>query len=354
MDDLSINVEEKLGLKEAIGKRNETVLLTGGAGFIGHHILEHLIKGTDWKIVIIDRLSYAGDLNRIVDSGVNLKRIKFVFHDIRAPLNERIKSEIGHVDYIIHAAAETHVDRSLSDPEPFIYSNFVGTFNMLEYAKCLNSRGILRKFIQVSTDEVYGPAPEGTNWKEWDRLYPSNPYSATKAGADCLCLAYGKSYKLPITVTRTMNNFGERQHPEKFLPMIIRNILRGEVTKVHGEKLDGEWKSGSRIWLHARNHADAILYLLKFYKEFNDPIINIVGDREVSNLEMVKLIGSFMKKEPKWEWFDFHGSRPGHDLRYSLDGTRLKELGWKPPIDFDTSLARMVNWTIAHLKYLEW
>lgn len=325
------------------------VLITGGAGFIGHHMVEHFLANTDWEIVILDKLTYAGDLNRIVDSGMDLERIKFVYHDIRAPLNGRIKNEIGSVDYIIHAAAETHVDRSLVDAEPFVYSNIVGTYNMLEYAK----QHRVEKYIQISTDEVYGPAPDGIKWKEWDRLYPSNPYSAAKAGGDCLALAYGKSFKLPITITRTMNNFGERQHPEKFVPMIIKRTLNGETITVHGEKLkDGTWRSGSRIWLHARNHADAILFLLN--SNTDEEIINVAGNIEVSNLDMVKLIAEMMGKESEWEWLDFHASRPGHDLRYALDGDLLLRLGWKSPVPFKASLEKMVKWTIEHPKYLEW
>lgn len=325
---------------------------------MGHHMIEHFLANTDWEIVTLDKLTYAGDLNRIVDSGMDLGRIKFVYHDIRAPLNGRVKNEIGGVDYIVHTAAETHVDRSLEDAEPFVYSNVVGTFNMLEYAKSLQAQGILKRYIQVSTDEVYGPAPEGIKWKEWDRLYPSNAYSAAKAGGDCLVLAYQKSHRLCAMVTRTMNNFGERQHPEKFIPLIIRAILKNETIDIHGEKIEGgKWKSGTRIWLHARNHADAELFLLrKNYDDLaeSDSIINIAGDVEVSNYGMVMLIGEILGKKPKWRWFDFHASRPGHDLRYALDGSRIRSIGWKAPVPFRESLEKAVRWTVDHPKYLEW
>lgn len=333
-------------------------LITGGAGFIGHHMIEHFLTNTDWEIVILDRLSYAGDLNRIVDSGMDLGRIKFVYHDIRAPLNGRTKNEIGGADYIVHAAAETHVDRSLEDAEPFVYSNVVGTYNMLEYAKNIQAQGILERYIQISTDEVYGPALESIKWKEWDRLYPSNAYSATKAGGDCLVLAYQKSQRLHATITRTMNNFGERQHPEKFIPLVIRAILKGETINIHGEKLEsGKWRAGTRIWLHARNHADAVLFLLRQdYEDLaeSDSIINIAGNVEVSNYEMVMLIGEILSKKPKWKWFDFHSSRPGHDLRYALDGSRIHSMGWTPPVPFRESLEKTVRWTVEHPKYLEW
>jgi len=334
----------------------ERCLITGGAGFIGHHTLEHFLIHTDWEIVILDKLTYAGDLNRIVDAGMDLERIKYVYHDIRAPLNGRVINEIGAVDYIIHAAAETHVDRSLEDAEPFVYSNFIGTFNMLEYARSLREK--LKRYIQISTDEVYGPAHENVRWKEWDRLSPSNPYAATKAGADCLVLAYQKCHKLKAIVTRTMNNFGERQHPEKFVPLIIRSILNGKTIDVHGERLeDGSWHAGTRIWLHARNHADAVLFLLqRDYEDLteSDSIINVAGNIEVSNKDMVMLIGEILDKKPKWKWFDFHSSRPGHDLRYALDGSRIHSMGWVPPVPFRESLEKAVLWTANNPKYLEW
>ena len=336
----------------------ERCLITGGAGFIGHHMIKHFLANTDWKIVILDRLTYAGDLNRIVDSGMDLKRIKYAYHDIRAPLNGRVQNEIGDVAYIVHSAAETHVDRSFMDAEPFVYSNVVGTHNMLEYAKGLQAKGILKRYIQISTDEVYGPTPEGKKWKEWDRLYPSNPYAATKAGADLLTLAYRKSYQLRAIVTRTMNNFGERQHSEKFVPLIIRAIVKGETINIHGEKLkDGKWRTGSRIWLHARNHADAVLFLLqRDYDDLDesDSIINVAGDVEVSNYGMVMLIAEILGKKPKWKWFDFHDLRLGYDLRYSVDGSRIHSMGWTPPVPFRESLEKAVRWTVDHPKYLEW
>uniref|UniRef100_A0A6M3M4G5 Putative GDP-mannose 4,6-dehydratase n=1 Tax=viral metagenome TaxID=1070528 RepID=A0A6M3M4G5_9ZZZZ len=329
------------------------LLITGGTGFIGHHMVEHFIHNTDWEIVILDSISYAGDMNRIVDSGVDLTRIKFIYHDIRAQFNDRLINEIGHIDYIIHTAAETHVENSLKDPKPFVYTNVVGTYNMLEYAKTLYQAKILKKYIQISTDEVYGPAPHDTEWKEWDRLFPSNPYSATKAGGDCLALAYAKSFNLPITVCRSMNNFGERQHPEKFIPLIMKSVIEKKIIKVHAQRnKDGGWESGSRLWLHARNHADAVFFLLS--NPNDELIINIVGEREVSNLDMVGLISKFMGIEAKWEWFDFHSSRPGHDLRYALDGTKLKSLGWKMPVSFEDSLKKTVEWTLEHQKYLAW
>lgn len=280
-----------------------------------------------------------------------MSRIRYAYFDIRAPLNFRIINEIGDVDFIVHCAAETDVDKSFDDPEPFVYSNFVGTYHMLEYARFMPG---LRKFIQVSTDEVYGHAPMGTKYKEWDRLYPSNPYSATKAGADCLALAYEKSYRLPVTITRSMNNFGERQHIEGFIPTIIKSILDGKMIAVHGAKLGAKWRSGSRVWLHARNHADAIMFLIKNHKKFADKIVNIAGTEEVSNLDMVRTIGEIMNKTPLWKWVNPSKGWPGHDYRYDLDGENLLSMGWKPPWSFKNPLEKMVKWTVEHPRYLDW
>ena len=315
------------------------VLITGGAGFIGAHLVEHIHKNTDWDILVLDRLNYAGSLDRLEWCRAD-KRVKFYFHDIRAALPEQLLSRLGRVDYIIHAAAETHVENSLNGPQVFVESNVLGTFNMLEAAR----RTGVERFVMVSTDEVFGPAPQGVDYKESDRLDPSNPYSATKAGAEHLASVWAKCFKMPLITTRTMNNFGERQHPEKFVPLVLRKVLRGEKISIHhkGEII------GSRKWLHARNHADAILFLLR---EKKLGAWHIAGD-ELNNLELAQRIADTAGKPLEYQLVDFHSSRPGHDLRYSLDDSKLKAAGWQPPVDFEHSLNKTILWTMQHAEWL--
>lgn len=329
------------------------ILITGGCGFIGHHLVEHILKNRDWNIKILDRLSYAGLLKRITDMGAyedNKHRIEFVFHDLRAEINNTVKNDLGNIDYIVHMAAETHIDNSLIDARPFVDSNVIGTLNLLNYAK--DNLPNLKKFINFSTDEVYGTAPEGYNYKEDDRWRPSNPYSASKCGQTALGIAYATSYNMPIIHSYTMNVFGERQHPEKLIPKTIKYFLEGKAMPIHCKLVDGNpTEIGTRFWLHARNASDAVVYLLENGK--SNEHYNVVGDIELNNLEMTNLIASMMGIDnPQYEYVDFHKTRPGHDRRYSLDGTKLKNMGWKAKIDFRESLERTVRWTMEHREWL--
>jgi len=239
----------------------------------------------------------------------------------------------------------THVDNSIINPMSFVYANVVGTGNMLEFArKCKK----LESFCYFSTDEVFGPAPDGVLYKEWDRYNCTNPYSATKAGAEQLCLSFMNTYNLPGFIIHCMNIFGERQHPEKFIPMIIRKVKHGETITIHSNKQ--KTKAGSRFYIHARNVANAVDFLLNRFEQRE--IYNIVGEEELSNLELAKMIADIMGKELKYEMVDFHSSRPGHDLRYSLDGGKMEKMGWKVPITIKDSLKNMVKWTLDNEKWL--
>jgi dTDP-glucose 4,6-dehydratase len=326
------------------------ILITGGAGFIGHHIVEHFLKNTDWSIVVFDKLTYASHgFNRLRDINVyDDKRVTTFTADFTKPINEGLLNEIGDVNYILHLGAETHVDNSITEPRRFVYSNVVGTLEILEFARNLRH---LEKMIYFSTDEVFGPAPEGIAFKEWDRYNAKNPYAATKAGGEELCIAYENTYKLPIIITHTMNVFGERQHPEKFIPKCIIDILAGRTIEIHSNP--ERTKSGSRFYIHARNVASAIHFLLNSHTDNGDKF-NIVGEKEVSNLDMAHDIAVILGKELKYELVDFHSSRPGHDLRYALDGTKMENMGWKIPMEFEECLSKTVNWYVRNPKWLDW
>jgi dTDP-glucose 4,6-dehydratase len=325
------------------------ILITGGCGFIGHHFVEHIFINTDWEIIIIDKLSYASKgFDRLRDTGtLNNDRIKIFTNDLINPLPYGIIKEIGDdIDYIVHMAAETHVDNSIQNPKLFLDNNIQSTLNMLEYARTLKN---LKMFFYFSTDEVFGSALNDTLFKEWDRHKPTNPYSASKSAAEQICIAYENTYKLPLIIVNVMNAFGERQHVEKFIPLCIKKILNNEKIYIHS--YPNKLKSGSRFYIHGRNIAAAVLFLIK-----NGTIgekYNIAGEKEVSNLEMAQMIAKFMNKPLDYEMVDFHSNRPGHDLRYGLDGSKLFDMGFKLPVDFEQSLEKMVNWTLNNQQWLE-
>ena len=293
---------------------SKTIILTGGCGFIGHHFAEYVHKNTDWNIIIIDKLTYASmGLNRLRNNLlITSPRVKIFTIDLCNELSEGIKKEIGtNINYIVHMAAETHVDNSIKEPLKVITNNVNSTVNLLEWAKSLKN---LEIFFYFSTDEVFGPALGDTLYKEWDRHKPTNPYSASKSAAENICIAYENTYKIPLMIVNVMNAFGERQHVEKFIPLCIKKILNDELIYIHSypDKL----MSGTRFYIHAQNIASAVLFLI-----INGTIgekYNIAGEQEVSNLELAQLIAKFMNKELKYEMVDFHTTRPGHDLRYGL------------------------------------
>ena len=317
------------------------ILLTGAAGFSGSHICEEIIKRTDWQILALDRLTYAGRLDRLAH--LPRERIEFFHHDFRSTFPDWLLKKLGIVDFIVHAGAETHVDRALCCPEPFIQSNVVGTFQLLEAARKLQPQ----RFIYVSTDEVYGPAPPNYSYVETDPCFPSNPYSASKAAGESLVYSYWKSFHVPIVISRTMNLFGERQHSEKFIPMTLKKVLANEMVQIHSSK-DGE--PGSRKWLHARNQAGALLFLLE-HGEIGE-FYNVAGE-ERNNLEVAVEIACLAGQKLNCEPVDVHSQRPGHDLRYSIDDTKLRNIGWTPHLTFSESLKKTIHWTLEHPEWLE-
>lgn len=327
------------------------ILITGICGFLGQHILEHIIKTTDYEIVGIDKLTYASfGFERLRDSGcLDSPRIKLFSTDFTQPISWGLMKEIGNIDYIIHTGAETHVDKSIENPEPFVMTNVVGTMRILDYAKTLTG---LKRMIYTSTDEVFGPAPLGVNYKEWDRYNSTNPYSASKAGGEELCLAYANTYQLPVIITHCMNLFAQRQHPEKFIPSTIKKVLNGETVIIHSDPT--KTKAGSRFYIHCRNAAAAMLFLLD-KSQIRDKY-NIVGEKEMDNLSLANFIAEVIGKPLKYDMVDFHGSRPGHDLRYALCGEKLRNMGWVMPKGFEASLTETILWYLKteNKKWLDW
>lgn len=338
------------------------ILVTGGAGFIGHHFILELLKKTNWDIVSLDRLDFSGNLNRLSEvlnqfPNSYRMRLKIVFHDLRAEINKMISKNLGQFNYIVHMAASSHVDRSISDPLSFVYDNVVGTCNILNFAK---EQKRLKKFVYFSTDEVFGPAPKKIKYKEMDRYNSTNPYSASKAGGEELAVAFANTYKMPIVITHTMNVFGERQHPEKFIPLCISKILKNKIIDVHSDS--SRKIPGSRHYIHAEDVANGCLFILqkdiekKLSSDFGGAKIikfNLVGPTEQSNLEVVKNIAKVMNKKPLFKLVDFHSSRPGHDLRYALDGSLLKKLGWYPKLSFEKRIQQVVDWSLSNKHWLK-
>ena len=337
------------------------VLITGSAGFIGHHLVTHLLDNTDWEIVCLDRLDVSGNLNRLSeilqDRPSQKTRISLIYHDLKSEINSMLESVIGPVNIILHLAAASHVDRSILNPMEFVMDNVVGTVNLLQFARRQDQ---LQRFVYFSTDEVFGPATKSVSFKEKDRYNCTNPYSASKAGGEEMCVAFHNTYGLPMMILHTMNVFGERQHPEKFIPMCIRKILLDEEILIHANATLTE--PGSRFYVHARDVADAVLYLLtqinvddvKYPNESvaECPKFNIVGINEIDNLTMANSIAAVLDRPLRYRLVDYHSSRPGHDLRYALDGSLMTRLGWQPKQSVKQWLPGVVRWTVENYSWL--
>jgi dTDP-glucose 4,6-dehydratase len=324
---------------------SKRVLLTGIGGFCGAHFLDHYLINTDWEIVGIASWKHKGVPERIVDSKhyqENKDRVTIFTHDLTAPISKVLLERIGKIDYIINLASISHVDTSIEDPVPFVTNNVALVLNMLELAKILKPE----KFIQFSTDEVYGPMLNNIPHPEWDKIVPSNPYSGSKAAQEAIAISYWRTYSVPVIITNTMNIIGEKQDGEKYLPKIVKSLIEGTTLTVHAK--DGV--AGSRFYLHARNAADAIQYILEnvkpqMFPDFNEPDrFNIVSDNELDNLEFARMVAGIMGKELKYKFIDVHTVRPGHDPKYGLDGAKLKGIGYDYPVSFDESLRTTIAW----------
>ena len=300
-------------------------LITGGAGFIGSNVVNYF-QAAGHDVDVLDSLTYASDVDRLDASS------HVYTYDFTQPLRLR-----KQYDWIVHIGAETHVDRSIDDPMLFARTNVLGTVNMLEFARTQTD---LDAFLYFSTDEVFGPAPGDTVYREWDRYNSGNPYAASKAGGEEMVLAYGNTYGLPVRITHTMNVYGPTQHDEKFIPSTVRKVLAGETVIIHSNA--ERTKAGSRFYIHASDIASAVDFVLTHGQ--NQDKFNVVGLEEVTNLDVAWTIAGVLGLPLNYEMVDFHSSRPGHDLRYGLDGTKLAEMGWTPKVSFQDGIAS----TVAH------
>ncbi len=331
------------------------ILLTGASGLAGSHVLRHLLTNTDWDAVCPVTFRHRGNSDRIASAVAGRpehhKRVQVVICDLSAPVSDTTASRFGHIDEIWNVAADSHVDRSITEPVPFVENNVSLILNILEYARKVKPR----LFLQMSTDEVYGPAPAGYAHKEWDSLAPSNPYSASKAAQEAVCFSYWRTYGVPVILTNTMNLVGQTQDTEKMVPKTIRAVLLNEEVTVH---VAPDGSPGSRFYLHARNLADAWLWISKthepqMFPEFTLPVrYHIVGESEITNFQLVDQIARILGKTPRLKLVNFHESRPGHDLRYALDGSKIAAAGWTAPVPFEESLRETVLWSVAHPEWL--
>jgi dTDP-glucose 4,6-dehydratase len=301
------------------------LLITGGAGFIGCNFVRYMLeKHPDNEIVVIDKLTYAGRLENLDDIK---KKISFIKGDICN--REDVERAIKDCDIVFNFAAETHVDRSIKEPGDFIKTDVLGTYTLLEAARKYD----IKKYIQISTDEVYSSIEKGS-FREDDILKPASPYSASKAGADLLVGAYYKTYNLPVLITRSSNNFGPYQYPEKLIPLFIINAIQNKPLPVYGDGLN------VRDWIYVLDNCSAIDSV--YQRGTPGEIYNIGAGNEKTNLWITGLILSELDK-PK-SLIKFVEDRPGHDRRYSLDFTKIKKLGWEPEHDFETSLKSTIKW----------
>jgi len=336
---------------EIIMKR--VILITGGAGFIGSHVVRRFVKRyPDYMIVNADKLTYAGNLGNLTDiekePAYHFRKVDIVDRNAVSELFEEFR-----FDGVIHLAAESHVDRSITSPDEFIYTNIIGTVNLLTAFRHTDpGRDVEKRFYHISTDEVYGSLEHGGFFTEATAYDPRSPYSASKASSDHMVRAFGNTYGLPFVISNCSNNYGPNQFPEKLIPLTINNIKTMKPIPVYGK---GE---NIRDWLYVEDHAAAIDTI--FHRGKPGETYNVGGDNEWKNIDLVRLLCRIMDEKSGREagssekLITFVTDRAGHDLRYAIDSSKLqRELGWKPSVTFEQGLRMTVDWYLANEKWLE-
>ena len=314
------------------------ILVTGGAGFIGSCFVRYILnKYPDYKVINLDALTYAGNIENLDDVKSN-PNYEFIHGNI---CDKQLVRELVHdVNFIINFAAESHVDRSITGPEIFIETNVSGTLNLLQAAKEAKTE----RYLQVSTDEVYGSLGKTGYFYETSPIAPNSPYSASKAGADLLVRAYFETYKMPVLITRCSNNYGPYQYPEKLIPFFISKLLRNEKVPVYGDGLN------VRDWLYVYDHCSAIDTVL--HKGRTGEVYNIGGHNEKTNMEITKLILEAMNKDESS--IEYVQDRLGHDRRYAICNDKIQsELGWKPSVSFEEGIKLTINWYLNNQDWIK-
>lgn len=323
----------RVGYARFMSKR---VLITGGAGFIGSHLALHLLRHyPEYEVIVLDALTYAGNRANLHEAEGN-PRFHFIHADVRD--QQAVREALQGVQLVAHLAAETHVDRSILNPDAFITTDVYGTFVMLETARHMP----IERFLHVSTDEVYGPAELGA-CAEDAPMRPTSPYAASKAGADLLAQAYHKTYNLPVIIVRPSNTFGPRQYPEKLIPFFVTRALNDQPLPLYG---DGQQV---RDWLYVDDHVQALDLVL--HKGQPGGIYNIAANNERTNLEITRKILQILGKPDTL--IQFVQDRPAHDRRYALNTEKIRALGWQPQADFDAALRETVNWYVQNRAWWE-
>ena len=328
------------------------ILITGGAGFIGSHVVRRFVnRYPAYTVVNADNLTYAGNLGNLTD--VDTKP-NYVFRKVDIADKQAVNELISEFrfDSVIHLAAETHVDRSITSPDEFIHTNIIGTVNLLAaFRDVVPATGADKLFYHISTDEVYGSLEHGGYFTEQTPYDPRSPYSASKASSDHMVRAFGNTYKLPFVISNCSNNYGPNQFPEKLIPLTINNIKTNKPIPVYGK---GE---NIRDWLFVEDHASAIDFI--FHNGKPGETYNIGGDNEWKNIDLVRLLCNIMDRKmgrntgTSEKLITFVTDRAGHDLRYAIDSSKLqRELGWKPSVTFEQGLEMTVDWYLANEKWL--